>query len=710
MNWQRWIKPGIAATMLMALLAIFLRSGSIGADLSVEVNARLAAEGQGWADAHASGRDVTIRGTAPTPESQQAAVRLAEEVRGVRVVSDRSDLLALASPYEWSAKRVGRTVTLGGAIPSEGSRTAVLAAARRAMANAEIVDEMAPARGAPKAFSAATTFALNRLAEMSDGTVTLTDATLVVNGTAANGEAYAALRRALRDTMPATIGLGPVELQPPRADRFVWSADYDGTAVTISGFVPNEIVKQSLVAAVKATLPDASITDQAVIASGDPPGFAEAAAFGVTLLDRLSRGGITLDGLTLDVGGSAKSVDDYEKLLERLGGPLPADVRVVAAEVMPAPATDYGWKAERAAGGVALIGYVPRPENRTEIVALAKSLFGDAIDDRVRVASGEPRMDWIGAVKFSLSQLALLATGSVAVGEKTYSIAGTALSSDTYVKLLDVNAHKLPAGLELAEAAVEPPHVSPYRFTAERKGTGLVVTGNVASEADRQEIVSAGQRKFGAATVSETLSFGGGAPDGFHAVALAALQAVSRLAGGHVAIIDKAVTISGTTYYPAAVSEIVEALRGDLPEGYTLDAGGLMAPQDGQTVTADNCRDMLQGALRTGAIAFNGTKADLTEDSVGVLDRVSAILARCPSAGVEIGAHSDSDGSEKLNLDLTQARAEAIEEHLVVGGVRRERLTAVGYGEANPVADNDTAAGKAANRRIEFTVTEAARG
>ena len=60
------------------------------------------------------------------------------------------------------------------------------------------------------------------------------------------------------------------------------------------------------------------------------------------------------------------------------------------------------------------------------------------------------------------------------------------------------------------------------------------------------------------------------------------------------------------------------------------------------------------------------------------------------------------------NRDLTQTRAETIVEYLVAAGVKRERLTAVGYGETKPVADNATAAGKAANRRIEFTFTEPA--
>ena len=70
----------------------------------------------------------------------------------------------------------------------------------------------------------------------------------------------------------------------------------------------------------------------------------------------------------------------------------------------------------------------------------------------------------------------------------------------------------------------------------------------------------------------------------------------------------------------------------------------------------------------------------------------------------KVGAHSDSEGSTSRNRDRTQARADAIVDFLVSAGIRRERLVAVGYGEKNPIADNSTDEGKAANRRIEFSV------
>jgi OOP family OmpA-OmpF porin len=83
---------------------------------------------------------------------------------------------------------------------------------------------------------------------------------------------------------------------------------------------------------------------------------------------------------------------------------------------------------------------------------------------------------------------------------------------------------------------------------------------------------------------------------------------------------------------------------------------------------------------------------------------VAAALGRCPEATIDVGAHTDSEGSTANNLELSQSRADAIVEFLVDAGVKRERLTAVGYGEAKPVTDNASPEGRVANRRIEFVL------
>ncbi|MCL4170644.1 UNVERIFIED_CONTAM: hypothetical protein GTU68_058183 [Idotea baltica] len=75
-----------------------------------------------------------------------------------------------------------------------------------------------------------------------------------------------------------------------------------------------------------------------------------------------------------------------------------------------------------------------------------------------------------------------------------------------------------------------------------------------------------------------------------------------------------------------------------------------------------------------------------------------------PAVNVEIGGHTDSDGSDASNEALSQDRADSVKAFLVANEVDAERMTTKGYGEATPKVDNDTPENRAINRRIEFTI------
>jgi OOP family OmpA-OmpF porin len=714
MNWRRWIPPGLAVTIIGTPVAVFLHKGEIEQDLSERVTAALAASGQGWATASASAQDIVIAGRAPAPESQQTAVGAAQSVPGVRVVVDRTSLLPVATPYLWSARRVGRQITIGGSVPSDGARAAVLAAARRAVPQGEIIDKMDLARGAPTTFLAATVFALARLPTLSDGIVTLTDSTVSASGTATDQDSYAAFRIAFAKDAPAGVDVGSLDVLPPKVARFVWSANVDSASVTLAGNVPSEALRQTLNATVKATLPGLPLVDSETVASGEPPGFGQAAIFAVAVLQRLQRGGVTLDGLSLDIAGDAKSVEDYAALLSSLSGVLPDGMKVASTSVTPAAVSPYVWQAEvNGDGKLTLTGYVSSADRRTELAAAARAALPTlAVDDRTRIARGEPRMDWVGAAKFAMGQLALLGRGTVTISDTGYVVAGEARDAKAYSAILDQNAHPLPSGLLLKTANVFSPRVSPFRFAAERRDGKLTLTGYVTKDEDRQAILAAALRAAaGTADVSDSLTFASGAPPGFVAAATAAVRSLTRMAGGKVDVVDQSVAVSGTVYQEAAVREVDEALREGLPVGFSVVAAGIYAAAPGQPLTAAACRDQLLTVLKAGRIEFDASNPIVTTDSLGALDRVAGTVLRCPDAGIEIGVHSENDGSAAAILrDRTQARAEVIVDYLAGAGVRRERLTAVGYGATKPLADNNTAAGKAANRRVEFTVTVPAGG
>lgn len=101
-------------------------------------------------------------------------------------------------------------------------------------------------------------------------------------------------------------------------------------------------------------------------------------------------------------------------------------------------------------------------------------------------------------------------------------------------------------------------------------------------------------------------------------------------------------------------------------------------------------------------VNFESGSAKLTPDSYAVLDRVVKSLMAYPEVRIEIRGYTDSVGSWEFNLKLSERRAQSVMDYLVNSGVSSDRLVVQGYGEADPVESNDTASGRASNRRIEF--------
>jgi outer membrane protein OmpA-like peptidoglycan-associated protein len=103
-------------------------------------------------------------------------------------------------------------------------------------------------------------------------------------------------------------------------------------------------------------------------------------------------------------------------------------------------------------------------------------------------------------------------------------------------------------------------------------------------------------------------------------------------------------------------------------------------------------------------VNFDFDRSNIRPDARPILDEAIRTLKEEPAIRVRIEGHTDSIGTEQYNLRLSQRRAEAVKQYLVQGGIAASRLEAVGLGESDPVASNDTADGRAQNRRAELEV------
>jgi outer membrane protein OmpA-like peptidoglycan-associated protein len=113
-------------------------------------------------------------------------------------------------------------------------------------------------------------------------------------------------------------------------------------------------------------------------------------------------------------------------------------------------------------------------------------------------------------------------------------------------------------------------------------------------------------------------------------------------------------------------------------------------------------------ALREYAktILFDTGKSTIKAQSQEVLNVIVDILNQYPNASFTIEGHTDSVGSAKLNQKLSEERAYSVMNYLIENGVASNRLTAAGYGEDRPLADNGTSEGRRTNRRVEINLVK----
>lgn len=147
------------------------------------------------------------------------------------------------------------------------------------------------------------------------------------------------------------------------------------------------------------------------------------------------------------------------------------------------------------------------------------------------------------------------------------------------------------------------------------------------------------------------------------------------------------------------------------PPNPDLDGDGVPNERDkcpntrpGAVVDLDGCE--VEAVIELEGVYFDFDKATIKPEGKVVLDQAAALLKQHERVVVEVAGHTDSVGSDAYNQGLSERRANSVKQYLTEQGVTATRLSARGYGEAQPVASNDTSEGRAENRRVELIVLD----
>ena len=276
-----------------------------------------------------------------------------------------------------------------------------------------------------------------------------------------------------------------------------------------------------------------------------------------------------------------------------------------------------------------------------------------------------------------------------------------------------------PAAVATAEPTAPASAATPTRLALSNDNGGVQASGSVRDDDAKSSIVNALNAVFGADKVKSAISID---PSATAASWLGNLPAgLEALKGANVDAIFEGnkVNVGGGAMDDAARGKIIAALSSALGVGVTVGAltdktAAAVAVANGRATTelaslgsGFGVKDLLF-ALNDSVFSFASDSAEVPEAMAPFLKTAAADLKQLKAGHVlEIAGYTDNTGDAALNLALSQKRAEAVREALIKYGVDPDMLVAKGYGEADPVASNDTAEGRLKNRRIEYHVIKA---
>jgi len=221
------------------------------------------------------------------------------------------------------------------------------------------------------------------------------------------------------------------------------------------------------------------------------------------------------------------------------------------------------------------------------------------------------------------------------------------------------------------------------------------IAGLQADVADRDAIIEAlqGDVSNRDATIAELTGTAGKQSEEAEGLSaqIASLTAAGSEKEAEIGVLRE--TVNGLESTVSDRDATIAALRAQTPATASAALG------------ADQCAGQASAALEGSRINFVTASAEIESQSVPLLERLTGIALACVGengVSVEIGGHTDAQGSEANNLALSEARAQAVVDFMTRRGVPTDGLKAVGFGESAPVASNDTAEGRAENRRISF--------
>ncbi len=641
---------------------------------------------------------VTLAGLAANPDARAAFdTAIADLPDGYTVESD----IALeddGTPLRLSLNYDGENLTGTGKIPTDVESASI------AIDGSTAALDLTEATSASEdgQWSAVVAAGLNALGTLREGQLSLEGQTLTLTGTG-SPDALAAAEDALRALPDGYTAAPALEIYDDGTPlRLI--LQYDGEALSGTGKIPTDFNASDVTVGGAAT--DLDLL-QADIPAEDPtwPAFAAAA---LDALGALNEGQMALEGrsVILNGVGTPDGIAAAEAALDAAPeGYMKMTDFTVFDDGMP-----FTLTVEKTVDGLKANGKVPAD-------------FDTALDGVETAFITDESGLWPGIGEAGLAALDKLQTGTLTIEGDTVTLTGVAFSQDEQTAALDALAN---VASETDVAISEEGQVQPLVVTYDAD-VGATISGSlpdgVTSDtvADALSVlvsegnVSAIPLETDADILGVLANVQPFLPElnGFTATETGTQATLDAVAAPGVAPVPLADAIQSaigeaTALTVAAPAELPTegALRRNIFTGQQeVFTAGYWLPSFDFFPTPESCAEQSAAVLERDQVRFVSGSAELDVQSIRAINALSALARKCATEGgvfLQVAGHTDNTGDAEANLALSQARADAVRDAILDRGLARVVVSAVGYGDTQPIADNETEEGRAENRRTEF--------
>ena len=574
-NLLRWMW-GLLPLGILIWIAFIDNKERIQEDLRQRTQAALAQAGFVWAGTAFDGRNALLKGIAFKEEHPGQAAEIVRSVWGVRVVEAKVDVIDLVDTYTWSATYEKRAITLEGYVPSEEMRARILGHVRSRFPKDKIVDLTKLAHGVPEQsfWLNAITFGLDRLSQLKEGRLDLSELNLSISGEAKNLPAFKSAKAAIASAVPDHVKIVSNDVRPPIISPYTWNAKRTRNQLVLSGHVPKESLRDEMFAQAKQAYPNLVIIDRMETGAGAPDEWPLASRAVIAQLARLIKADAGLSDTTLKLVGQAPDQDTANAVITELTEALPKSYTfthdLTFPEPLPPLVSPFTTSIEADGDVVRLGGFIPNEAARAELLEATRKTFPDKrIVDSIALGSGAPD-GWRRCILAGLRAAGKLGSGEVLLSDRSLAVTGRSTDEALAEGLPgEVRAETTRACKSTVDLVLDLPSEPDLTWRAEYDGKNVVsLEGEVPDRETFTLLLDAAAKQFPKARIDNRMTIASGYGAKWQKVAATGIKLLSLLRRGNASLSGQELVINGVAGDTATATAIKDQLAHNLAKSY----------------------------------------------------------------------------------------------------------------------------------------------